>query len=108
MGKKKRIEMPAPGDIYQSSGAKKNATFKRLEEFRKQAVMLDAINDYKAEMEAEMEAKNNPGYTGVGGDVLSHDKEDEDDIDIDALLDEDDEMTNKYREEMMAQMMEKS
>jgi len=105
MGRKKRIEMPAPGDIYQSSGAKKNATFKRMEEFRKQAVMLDAINDYKAEMEAEMMA-NQAGPMAVGNKALGEESDEE--IDIDALLDEDDEITNKYREEMMGKMMAES
>merc|ERR1711959_470754 len=112
MGRKKRIEMPAPGDIYQSSGAKNNATFKRMEEFRKNAVMLDAINDYKAELEAEA-AQSGPGYSGVGNgcpcDAHRREAEEEaDEIDWDELLDEDDEITNKYKEAKMKEMIGQS
>ena len=50
--------------VYQSKGAKDNATFKQMEQMRKQAVMLDAIEDYRAEMDDAQD--KGPGYQGVG------------------------------------------
>eukprot|EP00656_Telonema_subtile_P005126 TRINITY_DN1232_c0_g1_i2.p1 TRINITY_DN1232_c0_g1~~TRINITY_DN1232_c0_g1_i2.p1 ORF type:complete len:241 (-),score=72.61 TRINITY_DN1232_c0_g1_i2:195-917(-) len=80
-----------------------------MEEYRKQAVMLDAINDYKAELEGE---QGGGGYQGVGNgcpcDAHRKEAEEEAEVDIDALLEEDDEMTNQYREQMMAEMMDKN
>jgi len=90
--------------VYQSKGAKDNATFKQMEQMRKQAVMLDAIEDYRTEMDDAQD--KGPGYQGVGDGPLG--EELMTDADMDALLEEDDETTNQYREEMIAQMMDKS
>jgi len=68
MGEEQTLKMPAPGDIYSTQGAKNNATFKKMEQFRKQAVMLDAIEDYKAEMEAEMAGPKGGLTVGDGKD----------------------------------------
>merc|ERR1711977_613792 len=88
------------GDIYQSKGARANETFKKMEQFRKNAVMLDAIEDYKEELRDKEEAD-----ARERAEMLEALGDDDEDIDIDALLDEDDDITNKYREEMMSKMM---
>lgn len=73
------------GDIYQSKGARANETFKKMEQFRKNAVMMDAIEDYKEELrdKEEQEARER-------AEMLEALGSDDEDIDIDALLDEDD------------------
>merc|ERR1712166_419737 len=50
--------------VYQSQGAKDNATLQKMESYRKQAVMMDAIEDYRAELDDAQD--KGPGYQGVG------------------------------------------
>ena len=81
--------------VYQSKGAKDNATLQKMESYRKQAVMMDAIEDYRAELDDDQD--KGPGYQGVGDGLDRYRDEEMTDADMDALLEEDDEVIVSLR-----------